>query len=267
MKNLDAYKLKWIAIIGMFLNHAAMAFPEILPMWLQFVMYAAGGFTFPIMAFFVVEGYKYTSNLKKYLLRIFLFGVIAQIPHMIAFRLFTSGPNIMFLIFLGLVLLILYDKIKIRVFFWLIFVVAIVFTAILGFDWWIIGPVIMVMYHAISKESVRRTLPAIVAGAFYVIMVGFALLSFQIAAAQGEQYLAEIEAMVGATRELMLPTIAFSVGCFIVAYMIRHFSGERGKRMKYFFYIFYPVHFIVLAIIAFAFGLFELSDLRTIIGF
>jgi len=267
MKNLDAYKLKWIAIIGMFLNHAAMAFPEILPMWLQFVMYAAGGFTFPIMAFFVVEGYKYTSNLKKYLLRIFLFGVIAQIPHMITFRLFASGPNIMFTIFLGLLLLILYDKIKIRVFFWLIVVVAMAVTLVFNFDWWLIGPVIMVMYYAISKEKTRRTLPAIVAGAFYVVMVGFALIGFQSAAIAGEQYLANMEAMVGMTRELMLPAIAFPVGCFIAAYMIRHFSGERGKRMKYFFYIFYPVHFIVLAAIAMAFGLFEFGDLRTIIGF
>jgi len=267
MKNLDAYKLKWIAIIGMFLNHAAMAFPEVLPMWLQFVLYAAGGFTFPIMAFFVVEGYRHTSNLKKYLLRIFLFGLIAHIPHVVTFRLFGSGLNIMFTIFLGLLLLILYDKIKIRVLYWLIFVVVIAVTFVLSFDWWVIGPIIMVMYHAISKEGARRTLPAIVAGAFYVVMVGFALLSFHWAATQAPQYLLEVEAMVGASRELMLPSIAFPVGCFIVAYMIRHFSGERGKRMKYFFYVFYPVHFVVLAAIAFALGLFELGDIRAMLGF
>ena len=266
MKNLDAYKLKWIAIIGMFLNHAAMAFPEVLPMWLQFVLYAAGGFTFPIMAFFVVEGYKYTSNLRKYLLRIFVFGLIAQIPYLLTFRLFGTGLNIMFTIFLGLLLLILYDKIKIRVLYWLIFVVAIIVTALFGFDWFLIGPVIMVMYHAISKESLRRTLPAIVAGVFYVIMVGLVLLMMQGAAAMGEQYLADMEAMFGFTWELMLPTIAFPVGCFIVAYMIRHFSGERGKRMKYFFYVFYPAHFVVLAAIALGLGLFQLGDIPAILG-
>jgi len=268
MKNLDAYKLKWIAIIGMFLNHAAMAFPEILPMWMQFVFYAAGGLTFPIMAFFVVEGYKHTSNMKKYLFRIFIFGLIAQIPYMIAFRLFGSGINIMFTIFLGLILLLLYDKIRIRFIFWLIFILFVAVTFFFAFDWMIIGPVIMVMYRAISDENRRRTIPAIVAGVFYILLVGLSLIGFHSLNAPGmEEALANLEASTGMTMELMWPALAFPVGCFFVAYMLKYFSGERGKRMKYFFYIFYPLHFVVLAGIALAFGLFELSDLRTILRF
>ena len=73
-QNLDAYKLKWIAIIGMILNHVAIALREVVPFGLQFPLYAVGGLTFPIMAFFVVEGYRHTSNLKRYMLRIFIFG-------------------------------------------------------------------------------------------------------------------------------------------------------------------------------------------------
>jgi len=67
MLSLEAYKLKWIAIIGMPLNHMVFALWEILPMWLKFPLFAAGGVTFPIMAYFVVEGYRHTSNLKRYL--------------------------------------------------------------------------------------------------------------------------------------------------------------------------------------------------------
>jgi len=265
MKNLDAYQLKWVAIVGMFLNHAAMALPEVLPMWVQFLFYIAGGFTFPIMAFFVVEGYKYTSNMKKYLLRIFIFGLISQIPHMVAFRLFGVGLNIMFTIFLGLILLILYDKIKIRILFWLIFVVAMVVTMLFAFDWMIIGPIIMIMYRAIGNESKRRTLPGIVAGVFYIALIGFALWGLHMYSAPGmEEALANFEASLGFTRELILPASVFSIGCFFASYMIRHFSGERGKPMKYFFYIFYPVHFIVLAGIAFALGL---VDFGAIFGF
>ena len=257
MKNLDAYKLKWIAIIGMFLNHAAMAFPEILPLWVQFVFYAAGGFTFPIMAFFVVEGCKYTSNLRKYLFRIFMFGIIAQVPYMIAFRLFGIGINIMFTIFLGIILLVLYDKIKIRILYWLIVAAVSVATFIFGFDWGLIGPIIMVMYRAIADEKRRRTIPAIVAGVFYIALVGFGLWGIHMYSAPGfEEQLAALEA-TGVSRELLLPAITFPIGSFITAYLLRHFSGERGKRMKYFFYIFYPLHFVVLVAIAAAFGLID----------
>ena len=70
IKNLDAYKLKWIAIIAMALNHMVIAWWAAIPLWLAFPMYAVGGVTFPIMGYFVVEGYKHTSNFKKYILRL-----------------------------------------------------------------------------------------------------------------------------------------------------------------------------------------------------
>ena len=83
---MDAYKLKWIAVICMILNHMALAWYEILPAWLLFPLCAAGGVTFVIMAFFVVDGYKYTSNLKKYFLRLLVFGIIAQAFYPMALR-------------------------------------------------------------------------------------------------------------------------------------------------------------------------------------
>ena len=56
MLSLDAYKLKWIAIIGMVLNHIVIAWWDIVPVGLAVPMYAAGGLTFPILSYFVVEG-------------------------------------------------------------------------------------------------------------------------------------------------------------------------------------------------------------------
>ena len=123
---MDAYKLKWIAIIGMILNHIPIALREVIPLGLQFPMYAAGGLTFPIMAFFVVEGYRHTSNLRRYMLRIFIFAVIAFIPYVLAFR--ALRLNIMFTIFLGLLLLYLYDRMKARGLFWVIYACSIIIS-------------------------------------------------------------------------------------------------------------------------------------------
>ena len=61
MKHLDAYKLKWIAIIGMVLSHMFYAWWDIMPFWLILVLSGLGGLTFPIMSFFVVEGF-YVSH-------------------------------------------------------------------------------------------------------------------------------------------------------------------------------------------------------------
>jgi len=72
-KNLDAYKLKWIAIIGMVLSHMVYAWQDIMPLWLMIPLMATGGLTYPIMGYFVIEGYKHTSDVKKYLLRLFVF--------------------------------------------------------------------------------------------------------------------------------------------------------------------------------------------------
>jgi hypothetical protein len=122
VQKLDAYKLKWIAVIGMFFNHMVIAWWEVIPAGLTLPLYAAGGLTFPITAYFVVEGYRHTSNLKKYMLRVLIVGLISLPFHILAIHI-PLGPgypmlNIMFSIVLGLTVLVLYDKIKYRVIFW-----------------------------------------------------------------------------------------------------------------------------------------------------
>lgn len=65
---LNANTLKLIAVLAMVLDHAATVFlADTTPAALFF--HAVGQIAAPIMCFFVAEGYAYTSNLKKYLLR------------------------------------------------------------------------------------------------------------------------------------------------------------------------------------------------------
>ena len=258
-KTFDAYQLKWLAIIGMFLNHLVLSLHPVLPYWLQFPLYAVGGLTFPIMAFLVVEGYRHTSNLRRYLLRIFLFGLLAQVPHTIAFGIF--GLNIMFTIVLSLLMLVLYDKIQRRFLFWLIFVVACIISVY--FDWGIIGPIMVLMYHCITNENRRRVLPSIVGGLFNFIFVLLAIAGFLVVGISFSE-------MVGVGFSMneyggfslseyggipIFPSLTFIIGCFAAAYFIKNYNGERGKPMKYFFYIFYPAHLLVLAILVIVLGL------------
>ena len=257
MLHLDAFKLKWIAIIGMVLNHIVIAWWEVVPVGLAVPMYAAGGLTFPIMAYFVVEGYRHTSDLKKYILRLFIVGAIAIPFHALTFG--YLGFNIMFTIIMGLVSILLYDKIKIRPLFWILFVILALLTLMpVLFDWAIIGVIVVLLTHIIRNETARRVVPAIVAGVF---MLAFSLLGLwsEAVVADNPYVQAELAGMPGYDLALMRVSTVFIVGCFAAALLLKNYNGERGKRMKWLFYAFYPLHLAILGVVALLMGWVEFS--------
>lgn len=85
-KGFNATHLKFLAIVAMLIDHIAWAFVPTDSVLGQ-VMHALGRFTFPIMAFFIAEGFFYTRNFKKYLGRLALFAVVSHF----AFQYFNFG--------------------------------------------------------------------------------------------------------------------------------------------------------------------------------
>ena len=60
-----------------------------------------GRIAFPIFAFQTVQGYIYTKDLKKHMLKLFIFACISQIPFMLFLSTFTEEIltlNIFFLL-------------------------------------------------------------------------------------------------------------------------------------------------------------------------
>lgn len=226
---INASTLKIIAIIGMTMDHIGIIMGDFIPPWLKVVLYAPGGLTFLIMAYLMEEGYRHTKNFKKYALRLFIFALISLLPFMWAMKMFAF--NVIFSLFAGLIAIYLYDHMKNRVLYWIVFVLLAAITIFC--DWPVIGVIIILCHHTIKNKKRRVITPVIIACVTLVIPM---LLQY---------FLIPGTALID-----ILPSIAYGlVGCTATIPLLLNYNGERGKPMKYFFYAYYPAHLAILALI------------------
>lgn len=96
---MTSFALKCIAMLTMFVDHTSVAFFSHTTLF-----NVIGRIAFPIFAFQISEGYVHTKNFKKYLLRLFVFALVSQIPFMLFKSIFTNsfGINIFGTLFFGL---------------------------------------------------------------------------------------------------------------------------------------------------------------------
>ena len=121
---LSSSGLKVIAVITMLIDHVASVFlkkNQILllqiagkELTLYYLMRMIGRLAFPIFAFLLAEGFHYTSDRKKYGIRLFVFALISEIPWNLEHtgKLFYSSQNVFFTLLLGYLGLYLIEKMK-----------------------------------------------------------------------------------------------------------------------------------------------------------
>ncbi len=110
LKCINALQLKVFAMAVMLLDHAWVTLaPD--QLWLT----AVGRLAFPIFAFQIAEGFRLTHDRKKYLKRLFLFGLISEIPFN---YMDSNGPlaplhqNVMFTFCLAVLALMALERAK-----------------------------------------------------------------------------------------------------------------------------------------------------------
>lgn len=221
--------LKLIAIISMFIDHSALLLNSELaflsaPLFpalgnkitLYFIMRRIGRLAFPLFCFLISEGFLHTRNRKNYLLRLLVFAFISEIP----FNLLVSGhifrptkQNVFFTLFFGALLIYILEHTKSE---WMraIGMVAVLYaTILLKPDYGSAGAVLILLIYLF------RTRPAL-----------------QVAAA--------------------FPLLSGKITALAAFVPINLYNGQRGfirsRALKYGFYLFYPLHILVLVAIKLA---------------
>lgn len=219
--SLSGNKLKIIACVSMFLDHFAKVFQTELDSSLYFVLdNIIGRLAFPLFCLLLAEGYFHTRNLRKYMLRVALLALVSEIP----FNLAMSGQffdprwqNTVFTLLLGLLMFCFLDIIRSRsdpvrlpaVLLQILTVLASAAAAwFLRTDYDVFGIGALACFYYLNGRIFKSPLTADLWACFCLFQEPAAFLS-------------------------LLPVAAY--------------NRSRGKRkMKYFFYCFYPLHLLLL---------------------
>lgn len=239
---LSANALKTIAIVAMLLDHYAAGF-MVSTQPLTILLRGIGRTTAPIMFYFLVEGYHKTRNINKYTLRMLLFAAISYIPFIYYFDGTMPNAtnflhfNVMYTLFLALLALRARHEIKNKVVGWVV-IGALVFCS-LSADWSFMAIVYVLMFDSFYGDFEKQAFAYCMVTIFYIAPF-FKPLLYSIGYAH-----------YSLDKNNFNQSLLY-LGMFLPILLLRFYNGEKGKGGKafsWFFYLFYPLHLMVLALI------------------
>lgn len=229
---LSGSTLKIIAVISMVIDHFGVAivysmlqknyspFCTTDDLWKYYdIIRRLGRIAFPIYCFLIVEGFYHTSDQKKYAMRLALFALLSEIPFDLALYhtpVWWQHQNVFFELLLGLVTIMLLDKRNPAQ------RGENVGMAVLSDVWSISLVFCSCMLATLLKLDYR----------YYGILV--IVIMYMTRECRWKQCLA------GAIAFMWEFPAPLTYG------LIYFYNGKRGLRFKYFFYIFYPLHLLLL---------------------
>ena len=229
---LNRQQLKTIAIVSMVIDHTAWGFVDFYSPLGQ-LLHVMGRLTIPIMCFFIAEGYRKTSNLKRYLYRMASFAIIAILPFYFFFHEeYGYRQNIIFDLLLGLLVLTTLES---RLKKWQkIPLVILLFAISVTIGGWPVTPILFILSFYYGKTFRQKAIWFIIAdiSTVLILMVGITL--------NCRYHFAPYD-WVWWDKSYLL-------GFMLALYPLSLYDGTKGKEYggRYFFYLFYPCHFMVL---------------------
>lgn len=245
---LNKIHLQLIAIIAMTIDHLTwLIYDGYDKSTIAIILHLIGRLAFPIMAFFIAEGYHYTRNKKKYIRRIFIFSLISHIPYMMqamsfkeygwlslipfatgeGITRFLNQASVLWAYFIGLLMLVVNDSSRLKNYqkLLLVFILAIIaFPA----DWSSVGALVVLSIGSNRSHPIKQIIWSMFYVSLYALVYIFAL-------------------------DLTYGLLQFGVIMAIIPLIF--YNGKKSENqlinniMKWFFYIYYPLHLLILGII------------------
>lgn len=227
--SLNRNQLKYLVIIAMIIDHIATAFlpdESILAMIMHFV----GRFTAPTMAYFIVEGYYHTKSVKKYVIRLAVFAAVSWLP----FSYFETGTltlrfSVLYTLLLGLFAVWFLDTANCSTLLKIVGIFVILILSAFG-DWLMFVPLWCVSFYGYHKAHSKKE-KMIPCMAYIIISILYC------------KVIIESETWYHSW---------WSLGVFVAPLFLIAYNGKSGSKNvfhKWFFYLFYPVHLVILYLI------------------
>lgn len=245
-KGLNSNALKMIAIIAMTIDHIAwLVFPDYPHEVLPVILHTIGRLTCPIMCYFIAEGYHYTKNIRKYTCRLFVFAVISHFAYIFASADFVdrksfipfyygnilNQTSVIWPLAWGLVMLRIVNSEKIPKQWVKTVLILLICLVTFPSDWSCIASLCILAFGTNRGKLKTQSVWLIIYVAIYAAVYCFA-----------------IDWVYGLVQMGVVLAIPF----------IKLYNGERSKSprinkfMKWFFYIYYPLHLAILGTIQLA---------------
>lgn len=267
-ESMDKKECKKFGLSSAALHIMAMTFMLMDHIWATVLSYAwltcVGRIAFPIFAFLIVEGFNHTKNLRKYMLRMLIFAVIAEIP----FNLMYGGQvfypvhqNVLWTFLLALLGLMFMEKIKKKNKIWLTILISVVVCllgTVLGYllfvDYYGCGILTVFIFYFFNRNREDNLVYKIWKNNKYkktiwniVCFIGqfLCLYYINVEVLGGLYYDINI---FGMHFELVQQSLALVA--LIPIWLYQSKQGYHAKWFQYFNYAFYPVHCLILALIA-----------------
>lgn len=230
--------IKYFAALAMLVDHLAWWLVDTYSP-LGFVLHLFGRLTAPIMSFFIAEGFHYTRNVNRYLLRLGIFAVISWVSFIYMETgdlpiVFENGEylgfypmqSVIFTFFLALLSLKVAHSEKLNLALKIVIQIILCLLSLLG-DWCLL-PILWV--HCFDRYR----------GNFKKQASAFAIASLMVIT------------LLTASMDGGFLENSFQYGVLLALIPIYFYNGEKGragKINKWFFYVFYPLHMLVIGVI------------------
>lgn len=240
MGGLSRAQLKTIAVIAMVCDHLAWGFLDFYTLEAQ-VMHVIGRLTIPIMCFFIAEGYRKTSDLKKYIGRMTIFWIITIVPFYIFFHEeYVYRQNIILDLLLGLLAITVLERRFERWKKGMLMAGLVLISVTIG--GWPVMPMLYILIFYYKKEFKEKC--KWFCGATLMLQI-----FLMIAIALNQKYHFSSYDWIWYDKLYLL-------GFMLALPLLKFYNGEKGgwTKTRYVFYIFYPAHFLVLALLKLCVG-------------